>query len=110
MFVGQVEAFEAWERGDRAGGFAPVTMTLSAPNGRTIRVAPDRYAVSDSRVAMSGTAPGLGEVSLEARLDKGALATARRNLGGAEAPAMTGSVRLGDRTVSGMKFSWYGGD
>ncbi|MGV3579444.1 hypothetical protein [Brevundimonas sp.] len=109
VFVGQTQDFEAWEAGRRTPGFAPVTMEFTVAN-TTIRVLPDRYSVSDDRISMQGTAPGVGAVTLDARLDKGALATARRNLGGSEAASMTGTVRVGRQTVSGVKFSWYGGD
>lgn len=109
VFVGQTQDFEAWEAGRRTSGFAPVMMEFAVAN-TTIRVLPDRYSVSDDRISMQGTAPGVGAVTLDARLDKGALATARRNLGGSEAAAMTGTVRVGRQTVSGVKFSWYGGD
>ena len=39
------------------------------------------YAVSDDRIAFEGTSAELGRVRFEGRLDQGALATARRNLG-----------------------------
>jgi len=109
VFVGQTQDFEAWEAGQRSATFAPV-MAEFTRGGDTIRVLPERYTVSDGRVSMRGAAPGVGEVSIDLRLDKGALATARRNLGGAEEPAMTGSVRIGGRNFSGAKLNWYGGD
>ena len=109
VFVGQTQEFEAWEAGRRSTTFAPVMMEFTR-GAETVRVLPDRYSVSDGRVSMRGTAPGVGEVSVDLRLDKGALATARRNLGGSEDAAMTGSVRIGGRGFSGVKFNWYGGD
>lgn len=110
IFVGQPQAFEAWSRGERNQAFAPMVLEFSVVGGGSLRVSPDRYSVSDSRVSMQGTAPGVGAVSVDLRLDKGALATARRNLGGSEAAAMTGAVRIGDQTYSGVKLAWYGGD
>ena len=110
VFIGQTQDFEAWEKGQRSATFGPVMLEFAVVGGESLRVLPDRYSVSDNRVSMSGTAPGVGEVSFDARLDRGALSTARRNLGGNEAPAMTGSVRIGGQTYSGVKFSWYGGD
>ena len=109
MFVGQTQDFEAWEAGRRSQNFAPVMVEL-IQGGETVRILPDRYSVSDGRVRMRGAAPGVGEVSVDLRLDKGALATARRNLGGSEDAALTGSVRIGGRSLSGVKLSWYGGD
>lgn len=109
LFVGQMQDFEAWEAGRRSATFAPVMVELTR-GGETIRVLPDRYSVSDGRVSMQGTAPGIGPVSVDLRLDKGALATARRNLGGSEDAAMTGAVRIGGRSYSGVKLNWYGGD
>ena len=110
VFVGQAHDFEAWNKGERSATFAPVMMEFSVLGGQTLRVLPERYTVSDGRVSMQGTAPDVGEVSFDARLDKGALATARRNLGGSEDAAMTGTVRVGGQSFSGVKFSWYGGD
>jgi hypothetical protein len=110
VFIGQEAEFQAWEKGERSTTFAPVMMEFAQAGGGTVRVLPDRYSVNDDRVSMRGTAPGVGEVSFDARLNQGALSTARRNLGGAEEPAMTGVVTVGGRSVSGVKFSWYGGD
>lgn len=109
VFVGQTQDFEAWEAGRRSAGFAPVMMEFTRGSD-SVRVLPERYSVSDGRVSMRGTAPGVGAVSFDARLDKGVLATARRNLGGAEEAAMTGSVNIGGRGFSGVKLHWYGGD
>ncbi|MFC5342301.1 hypothetical protein ACETK8_13580 [Brevundimonas staleyi] len=109
VFVGQTQEFEAWEAGRRSTTFAPVMVELTR-GGETLRVLPTRYSVSDGRVSMQGTAPGVGEVSVDLRLDKGALATARRNLGGSDEATMTGSVRIGGRSFSGVKLNWYGGD
>ena len=109
VFVGQVQDFEAWEAGRRSTTFAPVMVEFTR-GGQTVRVLPDRYSVGDGRVSMRGTAPGVGEVSVDLRLDKGALATARRNLGGNEDAAMSGTVRIGGRSFSGVKLNWYGGD
>lgn len=109
IYVGQEADFAAWEAGNRNPGFAPVMLEFTR-NGQEIRVMPDRYSVSDARVVMRGTVPDIGAVTFEARLDKGTLATARRNLGGAEEPAMVATVNIGGRGLSGVKLHWYGGD
>lgn len=110
VFVGQARDFQAWNRGERSATFAPVMLEFAVLGGQTLRILPERYSVGDDRVSMQGTAPGVGKVSFDARLDKGALATARRNLGGSEDAAMIGTVRVGGQSFTGVKFSWYGGD
>ena len=105
LYLGQTADFEAWEAGRRSTGFAPVMLELDGE-----RVLPDSYSVSDGQVRMAGRSSRSGAVSFSGRLDKGALAMARRNLGEAEAPAMTGSITVGGATRSGLKLNWYGGD
>lgn len=102
VFIGQPADFEAWERGPRDGGFAPILLEFAGGE----RVLPERYEVTDDRVRFSGTSEELGRVTLEARLDGGALALARRNLGTDEEPAMEGTVAIDGRTYGGVKFAW----
>ncbi|KPF81054.1 hypothetical protein IP78_05790 [Brevundimonas sp. AAP58] len=102
VFIGQPADFEAWEKGTRNSEFAPVMLEFAGGE----RVLPERYEVSDSRVRFSGTSEALGRVTLDARLDGGTLALARRNLGTAEDPAMEGAVTVGGRTYGGVKFAW----
>ena len=105
LFIGQDEAFAAWEGGSRAS--PPLILSLAAPQG-VIRVLPDAYVVTDDRIQMSGSAPGMGPVELSTRIDQGALATARRNLGD-QTPVVTGTVSVNGRRTSFM-LSWWGGD
>lgn len=122
LFIGQAREFEAWEKGERTATFAPVMLQfddLSSPTGtnelgqtyheRTVRVLPTSYEVTDEAVRFEGDS-SLGRVSFQGRLDRGALATARRNLGGGEAPVLTGTLRIGASTFSNVKFTWFGGD
>lgn len=109
VYVAQTADFEAWEAGRRSSGFAPVMLEFTR-NEETIRVMPDRYTVSDGQVSMRGTLPDIGAISFDARLDKGTLATARRNLGGSEEPSMIATVNVGGRGLTGVKLHWYGGD
>lgn len=101
VFIGQAPDFEDWEKGQR-DGFAPVMLELAGGE----RILPDSYSVSDDRVRFTGTSPTLGRVTLDARMDAGALALARRNLGPDRDPAMEGAVVVGGRTHSGVKFAW----
>ncbi|WP_269514193.1 hypothetical protein [Brevundimonas subvibrioides] len=110
VFVGQAAEFGDWEAGKRSTTFAPVMLEFSVPGETTERVLPDSYAVSDGRIRMTGTSPGHGRVTFDARLDQGALSTARRNLGEGEAPAMTAAITIGARSYTGIKFAWSGGD
>ena len=105
LFIGQDEAFAAWEGGSRAS--PPLILSLTGPQG-AIRVLPDVYVVTDDRVQMRGSAPGLGPVELSARIDQGALATARRNLGD-QTPVVTGTISANGRRTP-FTLSWWGGD
>ena len=105
LFIGQDEAFAAWEGGSRAS--PPLILSLTGPQGEAT-VLPDAYVVTEDRVQMRGSAPGVGPVGLSARIDQGALATARRNLGD-QTPVVTGTVSVNGRRTSFM-LSWWGGD
>lgn len=105
LFIGQDEAFAAWEGGSRAS--PPLILSLTGPQGEA-SVLPDAYVVTDDRIQMSGSAPGMGPVELSARIDQGALATARRNLGD-QTPVVTGTVSLSGRRTT-FTLSWWGGD
>lgn len=105
LFIGQDEAFAAWEGGSRAS--PPLILSLNGPQGE-VRVLPDAYVVTDDRIQMRGSAPEMGPVELSARIDQGALATARRNLGD-QTPVVAGAVLLNGRRTS-FKLSWWSGD
>lgn len=105
LFIGQDDAFAAWEGGSRAS--PPLILSLTGPQGEA-RVLPDAYVVTDDRIQMRGSAPGLGLVELSARFDQGALATARRNLGD-QTPVVAGTVSVNGRRTS-FTLSWWGGD
>lgn len=122
-FLGQSQEFASWEAGQKSSTFAPVMFEFddtSSPmvsnelggegHSVTVRVLPSTYAVTDDSVRFAGTSPEVGEVTFSGRVDQGALATARRNLGGGEAPVLTGTLHAGGRTFSGLKFTWFGGD
>ncbi len=110
LFVGQAQDFRAWEDGQRSATFAPVMLEFQGAGGTTERVLPDSYSVNDGRVRMAGSNASGERVTFDGRMNAGALATARRNLGGGEEPALTAAIAIGDRTWSGVKLSWYGGD
>jgi len=60
-------------------------------------------------VRFEGESPELGRVTFEGRLDQGALATARRNLGG-DGVVLTGSLTAGGQTVRDVRLMWWMGD
>lgn len=121
VFVGQAAEFRSWTGGDRNATFAPVMLQfddttspmveteLGEARSVTARVLPTRYAVSDDRIAFEGTSAELGRVRFEGRLDQGALATARRNLGD-EGVVLTGTLTAGGQTVRGVRLRWWMGD
>ncbi len=123
VFVGQSSDFTDWQgKADTTGEtFAPVMIefedvtspmveneTGEARSGQA-RVIPTHYSVSDSAVHFEGQSAELGRVTFEGRLDAGALATARRNLGD-DGVVMTGTLVAGGQTVPDVSLHWFGGD
>lgn len=105
LFVGQETAFAAWEAGQR--GASPLILSLAGPQGER-RVAVEAYAITDGDVQMTAITPDGGDVRLQARIDQGALATARRNLGD-QTPVIVGTVSVdGKRTP--FSLGRWGGD
>ena len=110
LFVGQAQDFRDWEDGKRSSTFAPVMLEFLVPGETTERVLPTSYSVSDGRVRMTGVSSNGDRISFDGQMNAGALATARRNLGGGEESAVTAVIVIGDQTYSGVKLHWYGGD
>jgi hypothetical protein len=121
LFLGQQTDFQGWQAGGRSATFAPVMLQfedvaspmaqteLGATRSGTQRVLPSAYTVTDDRVRFEGTGGPLGPVRFEGRLDAGALATARRNLGD-EGVVLTGTLTAGGQTVRGVQLRWWAGD
>lgn len=121
VFIGQTAEFESWEGGARGESFGPVMIQfddatspmapteLGEAHSVTARVLPTRYAVTDTAIRFEGESPELGRVTFDGALDQGALATARRNLGG-DGVVLTGSLTAGGQTVRGVRLTWWLGD
>ena len=121
LFVGQAAEFRSWQGGERGGSFAPVMLvfadTTSAvaqtgvgeARGASVRVLPAVYAVDDVQLRFEGLSPELGRVIFDGRMDQGALATARRNLGD-EGVVMTGSLKVGTAAPRAVRLRWWMGD
>lgn len=121
VFVGQSAEFRAWAGADTGATFAPVMLQfddatspmteteLGETRSITARVLPTRYAVSDDRIEFEATSPELGAVRFEGRIDQGALATSRRNLGD-EGVVVTGTLTAAGQTVRDVKLRWWMGD
>lgn len=105
LFVGQESAFHAWEAGGRSA--PPLILTLTGPDG-TMRVTPETYVVTDDSLRFGGRAANGDEVTVQARLDQGALATARRNLGD-QTPVITGVAAVAGQSVP-LSLARWGGD
>ncbi len=105
LFIGQTEAFQAWEAGGRSA--PPLILMLTGPSG-TSRVTPDAYDVTDDNLRFSGRAANGEKVTVQARLDQGALATARRNLGD-QTPVITGSASVAGQRIP-LSLGRWGGD
>lgn len=121
VFVGQAAEFRSWTGGQRGATFAPVMLQfadvtspmvateIGEARSVTARVLPTRYAVSDERIEFEGASAELGRVLFEGRLDPGALATSRRNLGD-EGVVVTGTLTAGGQTVRNVRLRWWMGD
>ena len=121
MFVGQAAEFQSWQGGERGATFAPVMLQFDDENSPlvqteigeahsiTARVLPTSYTVNDAGVRFEGRSPELGRVIFDGRLDQGALATARRNLGD-EGVVLTGSLKVGDAPAQAVRLRWWMGD
>jgi hypothetical protein len=105
LFIGQAAALEAWEGGRREA--SPLILTLNGPDGAVV-FTPRAYSLSDERLTLVAVAPGGREARLEARIDAGALATARRNLGD-QTPVITGGVTVDGRRLP-VSLGWWNGD
>ena len=75
----------------------------------SISLLPGYLGIGSYHLSFSGQSPELGRVTFEGRLDAGALATARRNLGG-DGVVMTGRLRVGGQTFDGVRMTWWMGD
>lgn len=117
VFMGQVPDFIAWEGGERPSGFAPVMIEfedmvgppLENGNRRRLRLIPAAYDVTEDRVRVQALSAGLGAVTYDGKLDQGALATARRNLGD-RGVVLTGTLKVGNRTFNKVSMRWWAGD
>jgi hypothetical protein len=109
LFIGQADAFAAWEAGERIAGLAPVMLEFADKAGTRTRIIPSRYTVTGAIVRFEGRSADLGEVAFDGRLDADALATARRNLGD-QGVVVSGTLKVGGQTVGGVRFRWWAGD
>jgi|GEM_PF-169500 len=121
IFVGQAAEFQAWKGAETETTFAPVMIEFSDATSPMVesemgesrsikaRVLPTRYAVSDDKIEFEGTAPELGAVRFEGRIDQGALATSRRNLGD-DGTVVTGTLTAAGQTLRDVKLRWWMGD
>lgn len=116
LFLGQPADLERAEDGPTAPmtlrfavADASETATGTGATGVTIRVQPDRYSVTDTAVHFEGRSPELGRVIFDGRLDQGALATARRNLG-SDGVVLSGTLTAGGQTARDVRLAWWMGD
>ncbi|MFN3559221.1 MAG: hypothetical protein ACK4UQ_08020 [Brevundimonas sp.] len=121
VFVGQAAEFASWQAGQRDEAFAPVMLQfddttspmvqteIGEARSVTARVLPTRYSVNDAEITFEGRSPELGVVMFSGRVDQGALATARRNLGD-EGTVVTGSLKVGDAPAQAVRLRWWMGD
>lgn len=104
LFIGQASAFEAWEQG--RGGSAPLVLVFASADGSR-GVGPDSYRVTDEMVRFRGEASPNLSVRFEGRLDQGALAIARRNLGD-QTVVIEGRLIVGEERTPVRLTLWSG--
>lgn len=104
VFIGQPSALEAWEQG--RGGSAPVVVSLSTREGG-VRVGPEAYQITDEAIRFRGLGGRGMTVTFTGRLDRGALATARRNLGD-QTPVIQGALSIGGKSAPVRLTLWSG--
>lgn len=121
VFIGQPAEFSAWPSGQRDATFAPVMLQFDDATSPMVqtelgeahsiveRVLPTSYSVSDGRIRFDGESAKLGTVRFDGRLDPGALATARRNLGD-DGTVLTGQLTIGDLPPRTVSLRWWMGD
>lgn len=115
LFIGDDEAFEAWEASDGRGAtnFPPIMLqfddlaseTLANDlGGQTpsaiVRVLPAAYGVSSRTVRFAATEPRLGVVTFE-----GAFAPPS---GGSSEPRLLGTLTIDGQIYEGQGFGWAG--
>jgi hypothetical protein len=110
LSIGSMSEFQDWEAGRRMATYAPIMMEFLLPGETTERVLPDSYSVTDRRLRMTGVGADYGRVTLDARFEGPVLSDARANLGDSEAPTLVGTITIGDRTWSGVRFFYSAGD
>ena len=84
LFIGQADAFAAWEAGERIAGLAPVMLEFADKAGTRTRIIPSRYTVTGAVVRFEGRSADLGEVAFDGRLDADALAATAMPFHGAD--------------------------
>ncbi|HEY0052387.1 MAG TPA: hypothetical protein VGB49_03140, partial [Caulobacteraceae bacterium] len=102
LFVAAEPDFADWEAGERR--YPPVALRLAGG-----RIVPTAYSVSEGRIRLEGRHDGLGAVEFDGRLDADALAQARRAIG-SRAVVLTGTLKAGGQTHSGLRFTWSSGE
>ena len=65
--------------------------------------------MTEDRVRFEAHSRELGAVSFDGKLDQGALATARRNLGD-KGVVLKGTLKVGNRTFNNVSMRWWAGD
>jgi hypothetical protein len=122
LSLGSEEDFRNWEANKRLSSYAPVMLEFddtssartTAETGaegyaETIRVLPDRYAVSSNGVSFEGHDAKLGAVSFKGRFDAHGFAAAKRG-DAPQAVVLIGEVKAGGKSFPETRFTWFGGD
>ncbi|MFN3930915.1 MAG: hypothetical protein ACK4JY_04120 [Brevundimonas sp.] len=117
VFLAQPADFERRAAGPQDGASSPVTIRFARAGaasgtgepGGVSRILATTWSVADSTVRFEGRSPELGRVVFDGRLDQGALATARRNLGG-DGVVLTGALTAGGQTARDVRLTWWMGD
>lgn len=115
LFIGDDEAFEAWEAtgGQGPTNFPPIMLQFDDMASETlandlggqtpsvvVRVLPNGYGVSAGTVRFAAVEPSLGAVTFEGHFDRATTDPARR--------VLRGTLTIDDAIYEGQGFAWAG--
>ncbi len=125
IHIGGEMEFVAWEQGERMETYAPVMLQfsdVSSPlvtnelgqetHARQVRVLPSAYKLGAGELRFVGSAPDIGVVQLDGRLDLDQLrqTQAAGPSGEGQAPVLRVAGQIGSERLENLAFFWFGGD
>ena len=121
VFIDDAASTDAWSGPADDAAFAPVMLQfddtasdwieneIGGGYARTVRVLPQRFAITADRVIFAGESDVFGSVMLDARYDRQAVIDAEPE-GVANAVVLDGRLQLGEQIIEPAQFMWFAGD